>query len=146
MMQLFNKHVPVNKLCPVCRNGEETVMHSLILCPGARECWRRVRINLQGTGKGEFGPWLAQTPDRMEKKQARLLTMICWTIWNAMNDWVWNKKTPYVDNIVESTKIHLEQWLKAHESGLITPSGEPGDGTGNRVMERKNGLDLKMIS
>lgn len=33
------KHVPVQILCPVCFGDAETVMHSLVSCPFAQQCW-----------------------------------------------------------------------------------------------------------
>lgn len=37
--QLLDKQVPVLSLCPVCNEEAETILHSLIICSFAQQCW-----------------------------------------------------------------------------------------------------------
>nr|GMD04040.1 uncharacterized protein LOC109191080 [Ipomoea batatas]GME07842.1 uncharacterized protein LOC109191080 [Ipomoea batatas] len=41
---------------------------------------------------------------------AYLLLMICWRVWAARNDKVWNGKSANPESIVESTKCYLADW------------------------------------
>lgn len=39
-VMLHQKHVPVDRLCPVCMKEEETISHALIGCSFAVQCWQ----------------------------------------------------------------------------------------------------------
>lgn len=38
MVQLYQKHVPVNTMCHVCKEGNETIFHVLVTCRFATQC------------------------------------------------------------------------------------------------------------
>ncbi|XP_062088335.1 uncharacterized protein LOC133794908 [Humulus lupulus] len=56
--------------------------------------------------------------------------MICWSLWNARNDIVWQQRTSSVEYIVKSARIYLDQWLKAQDNNFFLSLGPtyPGDG------------------
>lgn len=40
-VNLVFKRVPVSEICPICNGGAETIIHVLVTCPFASQCWRR---------------------------------------------------------------------------------------------------------
>lgn len=104
------------------------MIHLLVQRPFVDACWRRLRINVQQMREDSFGPWIAQLLNKVDKQQAGMVAMVCWALWNARNDWAWNKKQPSAMNEVESTKMHLEQWMKAQNDVLIIPCVNDNDG------------------
>ncbi|KAK1405066.1 hypothetical protein POM88_004671 [Heracleum sosnowskyi] len=58
------------------------------------------------------------------------VVMLCWSIWTARNDMVWNQRRRSVDEVVSLATITLNQYIAAQNVGSI-PSLNPlrsGDG------------------
>uniref|UniRef100_A0A803P564 Reverse transcriptase zinc-binding domain-containing protein n=1 Tax=Cannabis sativa TaxID=3483 RepID=A0A803P564_CANSA len=100
MTQLQSKRVNVNPICPVCTMAPETIEHSLLSCPVVAAVWDRVGIAL------------------------------CWAIWNARNDKVWQNKVMGIESIVASPTNYLNQWRVAQNSNneMLFTGFIPGDG------------------
>lgn len=56
--QLQLKHVPVNALCPLCNNDNESICHVLVSCSFARACWNRLSNCSIPISHGPFHTWL----------------------------------------------------------------------------------------
>uniref|UniRef100_A0A803NFH4 RNase H type-1 domain-containing protein n=1 Tax=Cannabis sativa TaxID=3483 RepID=A0A803NFH4_CANSA len=130
MIQLRTKRVEVSMVCPVCNSQEESIFHALVGCPVAALCWNRVGIGTAAPQHNSFFDWCASKFLVCDADQKKLLVALCWSIWNARNDKVWNNKTSSVEIIVFSAQSYLNQWLTAHSSNVIFPSPGliPGDG------------------
>ncbi|XP_062100994.1 uncharacterized protein LOC133806915 [Humulus lupulus] len=48
--------------------------------------------------------------------------MLCWAIWRAHNELVWQKKGPWIDEVVSSSSMYIDQWRNAQCNNIITPS------------------------
>ncbi|XP_074347538.1 uncharacterized protein LOC141686399 [Apium graveolens] len=110
MSQLQSKHVPVQSTCPVCKSEAETIMHSLVNCPIARQCWFMVLPGQYWDVNMEFTGWIKMVFELESKSKCAEVVMVCWTIWRARNDLVWNQKYTRVTRIVAEAKQHLTQW------------------------------------
>ncbi|KAL8116398.1 hypothetical protein AgCh_022771 [Apium graveolens] len=55
---LSAKRVPIPLMCPVCSGVEETIMHALVSCPFADQCWRRRGGVYQSAAGLIFDEWL----------------------------------------------------------------------------------------
>ncbi|XP_074378575.1 uncharacterized protein LOC141720118 [Apium graveolens] len=57
--------------------------------------------------------------DQMKEKLSKS-SMVCWSIWKARNDVVWNNKSVRAGNVVSSTIAYLTQWEKVQSMGKVT--------------------------
>lgn len=100
-------------LCPVCNGDEELVHHTLVTCPFAHQCWQKRGTVVQVTGDESFAWWLQKMIDRNNKNQYGEIATMCWIIWQARNNLVWNRNRSEVQNVVYSTKRYLVEWKQA---------------------------------
>ncbi|KAM6584214.1 hypothetical protein CsatB_011216 [Cannabis sativa] len=131
MTQLRTRHVAVSLVCPVCNNHEETIFHALVSCPAAALCWNRVGIGTVVNQQQEnFFDWCSSVFLVLDADQRRLLIALCWSLWNARNDRVWNNKLVSVESIVLLARTYLNQWQTAQNSNVTYPNPGliPGDG------------------
>lgn len=58
------------------------------------------------------------------------MTTICWVIWKARNELIWNNKHTQTSVAIASAKIYLVQWRNAQRSSLkaLFPTLMVGDG------------------
>ena len=80
---LHAKRVPINLLCPVCDGAEESIVHALVSCPFADQCWRRrggMYLNCQGLN---FNEWLQRMFDRTGREEQGEIVNLCWTIYTT---------------------------------------------------------------
>uniref|UniRef100_A0A803NFH1 Reverse transcriptase domain-containing protein n=1 Tax=Cannabis sativa TaxID=3483 RepID=A0A803NFH1_CANSA len=128
-VQLRSKHVEVSTLCPVCSSAEETIFHALVECPTAAICWERTGIGTVLHQNFNFLVWCMEAFQQVDKSGKETVVAVCWALWNARNDKVWQGKSVGADGIVSSAKNFLNHWQNAQKtviettfSGLI-----PGD-------------------
>lgn len=130
LVQLRMKHVQVQGFCPVCQEEEETTMHSLVSCRYAKQCWNILLPRNQWDEILDFKDWLQDVLSSVSTgKQAEVITL-CWAIWRARNDLVWNQKSTTVFRIVAAAQQYLTQW-KLAQGRLYTATLQPqveGDG------------------
>lgn len=58
LVELQHKHVPVQVVCPVCGNGDETIMHALVNCQFASQCWQVLNVSAEVGGNSGLADWL----------------------------------------------------------------------------------------
>lgn len=86
LTSLFSKHVSVQVWCPVCQEGIETVMHSLVSCPRANQCWWTINLGTSSNQHTDFKVWIEEVLNvGSENSKAEVVTL-CWAIWRARND------------------------------------------------------------
>lgn len=57
LVQLHQKHVPVQTRCPVCASGNLTIFHALVGCHFAMQCWKILNTDIQTEEEMEFPIW-----------------------------------------------------------------------------------------
>lgn len=129
-VQLQQKHVQVQLMCPVCSNGDESAYHSLVLCDFASQCWRRIFTNFQPDGASSFPEWFVQTVDACNVVKRAEVAVVCWAIWKARNELVWNQKRSQAWKVVESAKEYLKQWSTAQNRSYVASVSPMRDGDG----------------
>ncbi|XP_074324056.1 uncharacterized protein LOC141660979 [Apium graveolens] len=112
---LIDKIVNIESICSWCRLGEKDTMHVLFKCSFAKMVWEasglasRVQIMLNETVVDIFKHLFIICI----KEHCVFVPVICWSIWNRRNNWLWNK----VDMSVFGTKSAgfnlLADWKKA---------------------------------
>lgn len=119
-LALYQKYVPVNVTCPACNREEESIYHILVQCHLASQCWMKVLHDVHEGENQDFMQWLSHVYAVTEKdKQSEILTL-CWGIWKARNDLVWNQKHTQANNLVSSRSQYLGQWMYARKLSTKT--------------------------
>uniref|UniRef100_A0A803QA67 RNase H type-1 domain-containing protein n=1 Tax=Cannabis sativa TaxID=3483 RepID=A0A803QA67_CANSA len=123
MVQLRTKHLHVSSLCPVCQSEDETILYRLVSSPESTLCWNRVGIGTSSTPDNTFLDWCIISFKALDVEKRCVLAMICWAIWEARNDLVWNKKTGdgaehWILPQVNSIKINVDTTMFERENGF----------------------------
>lgn len=108
-MQLYQKRVQINTQCQVCSAGEESIFHILVGCPFASSCWNRVFPGFQMPPTQDFGTWLGAMFEQHDHNRVAELVSVCWALWRARNDVVWNRKYSKINRVIASAKQYLLQ-------------------------------------
>lgn len=106
-VQLKQKHVQVQATCPVCLREEESIVHVLVQCNFAAQCWRVILPNSQVGEVSCFSDWLVRVFATSNLQKRAEVAIVCWAIWKARNELVWSKKRTYAGRVVESAKEYL---------------------------------------
>lgn len=92
LAQLHKKKVPVNTICLVCHQEEESILHSLVTCHYAQQSWLLLLPEINYHTASCFKAWLWSVFNDVDKrKQAEVITL-CWAIWRSRNDLIGTKK------------------------------------------------------
>lgn len=124
LVQLNQKHVPVQTRCQVCAGGIETIYHALVGCHYAVQCWKTFDTDMYIGEESEFHIWFGRVISRRTNDQRAEIVTLCWAIWRARNELVWNKKTSMVNMVVATTAEYLTQWKAAHVRSTNVLSGQ----------------------
>lgn len=130
MSQLQQKHVPVSATCPVCSGGEETILHALVNCTVAAQCWSILMPEVRVGESSNFGEWFRQIMVKCSNTRLADVATLSWSVWKSRNEKVWNQKNTNVNRIVAIAKEYLTQWRFAQDrrySAQFQPMLE-GDG------------------
>ncbi|XP_060973872.1 uncharacterized protein LOC133039089 [Cannabis sativa] len=146
MVQLRTKHLHVSSLCPICQSEDETILYRLVSSPESTLCWNRVGIGTSSTPDNTFLDWCIISFKALDVEKRCVLAMICWAIWEARNDLVWNKKVTRVGDIVASVNRYLDQWRHAQNSTLEVswPGIQAGDGAEHWILPQVNSIKINV--
>lgn len=86
------KQVPVNDICPVYNVGQETILHSLVMCSFAENCWSKAALPVITGNFYSFAEWLELVFSQSSMDTSVISAMLCWMIWKNRNDLVWNQR------------------------------------------------------
>ncbi|XP_019198405.1 PREDICTED: uncharacterized protein LOC109192286 [Ipomoea nil] len=112
---LRSRRVDCQYCCSMCQSEEETTSHLFINCSFAKECWDLSGIPVSTSVFPSFEFWVDHHVAMLDKDQCRLLLLICWRIWLARNNKIWNNKITTSRRLVEATKLFLADWNSALE-------------------------------
>ncbi|XP_074337025.1 uncharacterized protein LOC141674201 [Apium graveolens] len=118
-------------MCPSCNNEPETALHTLVTCQFSRACWDKVGMSFMPDSNTSFLSWLDTVLNVYTGKDVRMKVMVCWALWKARNELVWDQKGREVTEIITSAATVLNQWSNAQDKnfdcflGFITQ--EEGD-------------------
>ncbi|XP_017250538.1 uncharacterized protein LOC108221151 [Daucus carota subsp. sativus] len=121
LSQLQLKRVPVHNLCPNCQMEVETILHSLVFCPCARECWLMLFPGLQLPTLSCFKSWMLYIFSKVEKNKYAEIIVLCWSIWRSRNELVWNQKSTTRTRTVAAAMQYLTQWKITQSRSFVTP-------------------------
>ncbi|KAJ9174183.1 hypothetical protein P3X46_017238 [Hevea brasiliensis] len=114
-MNLIHRHVAMSRLCPVCNDELETILHCLITCPFARDYWVTSNVGWWGA-VDNFPAWLSMIQTWCDRQQVQKAIMIAWEIWNARNGIVWKQKHVVPYTVLQKAQHFLQEWQLARVS------------------------------
>lgn len=86
---LLAKHVPISPICQLCACADENSFHLFVGCSVARQCWDLLG-NSAYRNCYDFHEWLEGQFKSLHSDQLCLVISVCWKIWEARNEKVWN--------------------------------------------------------
>lgn len=116
---LRSKHVQVDSACPLCQQQRESISHCLVQCSFARSCWARIEADTNMAVGISFATWLDGCLRASQGETRKMIAMVCWAIWTARNDQVWNNKGATVDGVIGLARTTLNQWSKAQDRSKV---------------------------
>ncbi|KAM6560015.1 hypothetical protein CsatA_029254 [Cannabis sativa] len=145
-LQLRTKHVDVSSLCPFCLQYEESTLYILVTCEVVRSCWNRVGIGTNVAMNIDFFDWYVHSLETMDVDHQCTFTMVCWAIWDAKNNLVWNGKLFKEDDVVANAKRFLDQWRSAKSSEYESswPGFQAGDGAKHWISPQANSIKVNV--
>lgn len=115
MTQLHAHYVPVPVTCPVCTAGDETILHALVSCEFAAQCWYTILGDYSQYPATNFKDWFDHLLLAHNKERWGDFVMLCWGIWKARNELVWQQRRSQVRYVVNSTENYFVQWKNAQK-------------------------------
>lgn len=90
---LAEKRVQIDTCCQWCLQAVESAVHVLFECSFAKSVWtdERVQMDIQVVPGDTVFNVLSRIFDRCNKEQIVQVVMMCWSIWNRRNKWVWDR-------------------------------------------------------
>ncbi|XP_074352508.1 uncharacterized protein LOC141691641 [Apium graveolens] len=96
----------------------------------AARCWQIFDSNFGAGNFNEFSEWFQRTLSGQSRTSSAKIVTLCWSIWRARNDLVWNNRRWMAMKIVAKGWEYLSQWTIAQTCVVGTPlySSIQGDG------------------
>ncbi|KAM6583826.1 hypothetical protein CsatB_010828 [Cannabis sativa] len=116
VVQLRTKRVDVSPLCPICHIEQETILHALVTCREVSKCWDRVGIGTSVAPGAGFFDWCSAVFCNKPAAVICRVVAVCWAVWGARNNLVWNKKPFIFEDVVAYAFRYLDQWKAAQIS------------------------------
>ncbi|XP_074348955.1 uncharacterized protein LOC141687648 [Apium graveolens] len=101
---LARKRVPVDNVCPICKNNDETIIHALVLFPVAAQCWQIVLSGVDCAIFEDFSQWWKEFLSVCISDR-RAVVVVCWGLYKVRNTLVLNNKYTRVNIINTLAKI-----------------------------------------
>ncbi|KAL8100581.1 hypothetical protein AgCh_032729 [Apium graveolens] len=84
-------------------------------------CWSLVCPEFTYNDSFNFNTWFEYVMEQLAHKVGFIST-VCWGIWRARNDVVWNEKITRAAQVVSIAKAYLTQWKNVRTIGGSTPA------------------------
>lgn len=130
---LFRRKCSPNPTCQICNDASESIEHLLFHCPWSKAVWF-------GSGKAFWvfhneiravDKWMEDIlcgclSKETSKEVVGDIFQICWAIWKARNNFVFNSRKPVPEEVIEQARKASMDYLQVvchqRERGLSRPS------------------------
>lgn len=112
---LIEKRVEISNLCCWCRMADEDARHTLFQCTFASSVWVSMGMShwIQPRQDESMLEHFKRLFATGSTEQCVMLMLICWSIWNRRNNWLWNKVETSVFGTVNGAMNLLSDWKAA---------------------------------
>ncbi|KAK1351455.1 hypothetical protein POM88_054292 [Heracleum sosnowskyi] len=125
----------ISSVCPFCKVYNETTYNCLVDCEFSWNCWLVTGLDVCRRYCESFYQWLKALVKWMSLDSIARVVMLCWSIWTARNDMVWNQR---VDEVVSLATITLNQYIVAQNVGSISSLNPLRSGDGSCGRSKSN--------
>uniref|UniRef100_A0A803PIQ4 RNase H type-1 domain-containing protein n=1 Tax=Cannabis sativa TaxID=3483 RepID=A0A803PIQ4_CANSA len=105
----------------MCTAALETTLHVLVRCPFAVVCWRQTKVPAVAPAAMLFMSWFEAGLISSREEESVEAAMVLWSIWNTINDVVWNAKIPMMEEVIQLAKITYVDWFNAQKADADIP-------------------------
>jgi hypothetical protein len=137
--------------CPMCCNALEMMDHLFVDCPFTQEVWKISLQGLNATAPRQisvvdlFSSWKARYPQEIQSSPTwrriwqAIPKYICWKLWLARNDQIFNNMPPSPSTVVAKEKSFLLETVANHfATNEITLLPEEKKWTGTFTFRDRN--------
>ncbi|XP_019178767.1 PREDICTED: uncharacterized protein LOC109173878 [Ipomoea nil] len=107
---LLTRHVDCNIICHMCREESESAHHLFVACREALVARRKLGLLITHVAGDTVGEWLFNCIAVLSHDQMSKLLMLCWGLWTARNDVVWNAQSWDLELMLRRTMVFWENW------------------------------------
>ena len=111
---LYRRKVPIDPLCSICGQTDETVGHALWECPMARNVSAMAQGRLQKCGivAQNFFHLVRQLEEKLTGKEMETWATVAWAIWNARNRFCFEEKQSQPQDILQGASTLLQDYQR----------------------------------
>ena len=104
----------MNPACAICQQHDETVAHTLWGCPLARNIWALVKGNMQKRSAEveDFYILVRELMVVLKTKELEVWATVSWSIWNARNRYLFDKKQSQPSDILHGALSLLREYQR----------------------------------
>ncbi|GLT73739.1 hypothetical protein SLA2020_455770 [Shorea laevis] len=112
---LLCRRVNVDSECPMCNLEDESVLHCLKSCQVAHAVWIGCPLSLRVSEiqADTFADCFNSISTLLQMEQLELFCVLCWKIWHARNELLWNGKSVNPRHIIEHSLHFLADYRRA---------------------------------
>ena len=111
---LCRKRIPLNPACAICQQHDEIVAHALWGCPLARNVWALVKGKMQKRSSEveDFYILVRELMGVLTTKELEVWAIVSWSIWNACNGYLFDKKQSQPVDILQGALSLLQEYQR----------------------------------
>lgn len=116
-VNLWQRKIVEDPLCPICKMEEEDGMHALWNCPAAMDVWGETSspINKWPAGGKDFVQLWLELSCRLQKETLEVVVVIMKGIWYRMNNFVFQNRFTSPCRIVQIATTGLEEYHEVNQ-------------------------------
>lgn len=113
---LFQRHIIPSPLCGRCGKKSKFVMHAIWSCRSSKVVWSLTHFHslFSSWKNGGFDDFFRSSISILSKTELSYLAYVCWGIWLARNDFIFNNKCLPAVLIIEKAQLLMEEFVKVN--------------------------------
>lgn len=76
-------------------------------CGLANQCWQLIIPHVQCNDDSSFFQWWEKILDVCDNEKRAEVVTVCWSLWRARNELIWNKKYTRLNVVLANAKQYL---------------------------------------
>lgn len=111
------RRVNCSPICILCSVQQESIRHLIINCPFAHSCLTRIPNTLLNSDMS-LAEWVSWHIKVLDEDSCCLILMVCWKIWEARNQKLWNNIVISPSATFEDARAFLSTWRSFHQTHM----------------------------